>query len=100
MAGERGGHSIEHTEAIEQAPQRSGIAFQAHRVLDTRSLAGEKKLPFPRLAQGATSGDSCAADLPQLCPTSPHIADTTITSASLAACLESVSPALKHSSSG
>src|SRR5947209_16434276 len=28
MAGERGGHAIEHTEAIEQAAQRPGIAFQ------------------------------------------------------------------------
>ena len=37
MAGERGGHAIEHTEAIEQAPQRPGIAFQVLGTIDVEA---------------------------------------------------------------
>src|SRR6202162_4598363 len=37
MAGERGGHAIEHTEAIEQAAQRSGIAFQVLGAIDVQA---------------------------------------------------------------
>src|SRR5438067_11852497 len=37
VAGERGGHAIEHTEAIEQAPQRPGIAFQVLGAIDVQA---------------------------------------------------------------
>src|SRR5713226_6738680 len=37
MAGERGGHAIEHAEAIEQAPQRSSIAFQVLGAIDVQA---------------------------------------------------------------
>src|SRR5437763_9347293 len=37
MPGERGGHAIEHTEAIEQAAQRPCIAFQVLGAIDVKA---------------------------------------------------------------
>src|SRR5437870_1692352 len=50
MAGERGGHAIEHTEAIEQAPQRPGIAFQVLGAIDVQAHIAS--IRAQRLANG------------------------------------------------
>src|SRR6266516_7945269 len=50
MPGERGGHAIEHTEAIEQAAQRPGIAFQVLGAIDVQAHIAS--IRAQRLANG------------------------------------------------
>src|SRR5437588_29672 len=54
MPGERGGHAIEHTEAIEQAAQRPGIAFQVLCTIDVQAHIASIRAPRSSLA--CTSG--------------------------------------------
>ena len=64
MAGERGGHAIEHTEAIEQAPQRPGIAFQVLGAIDVQahiaSIRAQRPMNSP---QQPTWVDSIVDDI-------------------------------------
>src|SRR5713226_5316014 len=64
MAGERGGHAIEYTEAIEQAPQGPGIAFQVFGAIDVQAHIAS--IRAQRLANGpqqATRVDGIVDDI-------------------------------------
>src|SRR6266568_6208182 len=64
MAGERGGHAIEHTEAIEQAAQRPGIAFQALGAIDVQAhIASIRAQRLPNGPQQATRVDGIVDDI-------------------------------------
>src|SRR5713226_301780 len=64
MAGERGGHAIEHTEAIEQAPQGPGIAFQALGAIDVQAhIASIRAQRLANGSQQATRVDGIVDDI-------------------------------------